>query len=452
MTESQGERFMTHHTHDTGYERFAARVASREATVAVVGLGYVGLPLAVEIARAGFHVVGIDVDQRKVDAVNDGRSIGTVDVSDADLAEQVRSGRLRATPQADEVARADAVIVCVPTPLNKSRDPDISYVVSAATAARNHLRPGQLFVLESTTYPGFTREVLVPMLEESGLKVGEDLFVAFSPERIDPGNRHFGVRNTPKVVGGMTPGCTRRAEALYGAFLETVHAVSSPDTAEMVKLLENTFRAVNIGLVNEVAQMCHRLGVNTWEVIEAAATKPFGFMPFYPGPGLGGHCIPIDPLYLSWKLKTLDYEARFIELAHTINTHMPEFVVRLVQDTLNERALPLRGTRILVLGVAYKRDVDDVRESPAIEIVGRLRARGADVRYHDPWVPAFRTDGIALESVNLDEGLAWCQLALITTDHSRVDYAHVVRQAPVVVDTRNATRHVAEHRERIRLL
>jgi UDP-N-acetyl-D-glucosamine dehydrogenase len=419
-------------------ERILLRIADREARVVVMGAGYVGLPLAVEFAGAGFATTAVDTDAPRVRAIAEGRSyVG--DVSDRTLGRLVRSGKLAATTDVDVLRSCDAVVICVPTPLNKTKDPDVAFIVSVLDALAPRLRMGQLVVLESTTYPGFTREALLPRLEEGGLRAGEDFFVAFSPERVDPGNRTWGIRNTPKVLGGVTPACREVAAALYGKIVERLVPVSSTDAAEMAKLLENTFRAVNIGLVNEVAIMCHRLGLDTWEVIEAAATKPFGYMPFYPGPGLGGHCIPVDPHYLSWKLKTLRYNARFIELAAEINSWMPEFVVHRVVDLLNERRKPLSGSRVLVLGVSYKRDVHDVRESPALDIVELLQARGAEVAYHDPHVPELAQGGLKMRSVPLDKLDAY-DCVLIATDHSAVDYRRVVAEAPLVLDTRNATR------------
>jgi UDP-N-acetyl-D-glucosamine dehydrogenase len=417
------------------------RIKKHEARVAVVGIGYVGLPLAVEIARAGFHTTGFDKAQDKVDAVNAGRSY-IKDVPDSALAPLVTEGRLSASTDPTVLGQSDVVVICVPTPLNKTRDPDNSMIMDAADLLARRLHLGQLVILESTTFPGFTREVLVPRLEQTGLRAGKEFFVAFSPERVDPGNARFHTRNTPKVVGGSTPACLQAAVAMYGEVIENLVPVSSTDAAEMVKLLENTFRSVNIGLVNEVAIMCQRLGVSTWEVIEAAATKPFGFMPFYPGPGLGGHCIPIDPLYLSWKLKTLSYNARFIELADQINSGMPHQVVALVSEALNGARKSINGSRILVLGVAYKRDIDDVRESPALDIIEELEGRGGVLAYHDPHIASVRLrDGRELRSVGLD-ALAEYDAVVIVTDHRAVDYAKVVAEARCVVDTRNATKSV----------
>ena len=418
--------------------RLVGSLRNHEAQVAVMGAGYVGLPLAAQLAAAGFRTTAIDIDGERVRAIAAGRSY-IEDLTDGQVGDLVRSGKLAATTDSDALRDCDAIVICVPTPLNKTKDPDVAFIVAAAEAIAPRLRAGQLVVLESTTYPGFTREVLQPRLEAAGLRAGTDFFLAFSPERVDPGNRSWGIRNTPKVLGGITTACREVAAELYGQIVDRLVPVSSTDAAEMVKLLENTFRAVNIALVNEVAIMCHRLGLDTAEVIEAAATKPFGFMPFQPGPGLGGHCIPVDPHYLSWKLKTLRYHARFIELAAQINSLMPEFVVQRLADLLNERKKPLFGSRILLLGVSYKRDVGDVRESPALDIVELLRARGAEVAFHDPHVPELSLGGRPLRSVALD-GLEAYDCVLITTDHAAVDYRRVVATARLVLDTRNATR------------
>jgi UDP-N-acetyl-D-glucosamine dehydrogenase len=417
------------------------RIESHDARVAVIGIGYVGLPLAVEIAGAGFTVTGYDKSGDKVRRVNAGESYIN-DVPTQVLAPLVSSGRLSASNDPDVLAKADVVVICVPTPLNKTKDPDNSFIMSAADDLAPRLHKDTLVILESTTFPGFTREVLVPRIEETGLEVGKDVFVAFSPERVDPGNAKFHTKNTPKVVGGMTPACTEMVKTMYGQVLERIVPVSSTDAAEMVKLLENTFRAVNIGLVNEVAIMCQKLGLSTWEVIDAAATKPFGFMPFYPGPGLGGHCIPVDPHYLSWKLKTLKYNARFIELAGEINSHMPEVVIERVADALNERERAVKGARVLVLGVAYKRDIDDVRESPALDILELLKERGAQVSYHDEHIPSLQlVDGTTMTSQPVGS-FADFDAVVIVTDHTGVDYARVVAEARLVIDTRNATKNV----------
>jgi UDP-N-acetyl-D-glucosamine dehydrogenase len=406
----------------------------------VIGLGYVGLPLAVEFARAGLRTVGIDVDQRKVDAVNAGTSY-IVDTSAEDVASLVATGRLRASSDFKVIEDLDTINICVPTPLRKTKDPDMTYILAALAEIKEHLHPGQLIILESTTYPGTTEEVVLPALEETGLKVGRDFFLAFSPERIDPGNKQFNTRNIPKVVGGVTARCTQVAKALYEQSVEIVVPVSSTRVAEMVKLLENTFRSVNIGLVNELALMSAKLNINVWEVIDAAATKPFGFMPFYPGPGLGGHCIPIDPFYLGWKAKMNGFEPRFIELAGQINESMPKFVVDKVADALNQESKSVRDARIHVLGVAYKRDVDDTRESPALHVMKMLLDRGAVLTYTDPLVPEVREHGLALESVPVRDALeAGTDCVILLTDHSAFNYSEIVHLAPLIVDTRNALR------------
>jgi UDP-N-acetyl-D-glucosamine dehydrogenase len=428
---------------------FSRKVLDRRARVGVVGLGYVGLPLAVEFARAGFPVLGIDVDASRVEAVRRGRSY-IRDVPGAALQEQVAAGRLSASASYEPVAGLDCVLICVPTPLRKTRDPDISYIVAAVDEIAPRLHPGMLVVLESTTYPGTTEEVIQPRLEQTGLKVGRDFHLAFSPERVDPGNPRYRTRNTPKVVGGVTPSCGRAARLLYEQAIEAVVPVSSTRAAEMVKLLENTFRSVNIALVNEIALMCDRLGLEVWEVIDAAATKPFGFMPFYPGPGLGGHCIPIDPHYLAWKLRTLNYQARFIELASEINGSMPEHVVGKVADALNDHRKSIRGSRILLLGVAYKRDTSDTRESPALDLYRLLSRRGAKVTMADAHVREVPVDGDGVRTVDLaPETVKKQDCVVIVTDHSEVDYQWVVDHARLVVDTRNATRGIRRNRRRV---
>jgi UDP-N-acetyl-D-glucosamine dehydrogenase len=414
------------------------RIENRSALLSVVGMGYVGLPLAVEFAEAGFRVIALDLDQRKVDSLNQGESY-IEDIPTSRLKPLVESGKLSATSNYADLLEVDALSICVPTPLRQTKDPDMSYIISAIDAIAEIAHAGMLVVLESTTYPGTTEEVIVPRLVGKNLQVGENVFVAFSPERIDPGNKTYGVRNTPKVVGGITPACSEVTAALYGTGVDHVVQVSSPTTAEMVKLLENTFRAVNIGLVNEMALMCDKLGIDVWEVITAAATKPFGFMPFYPGPGLGGHCIPVDPHYLSWKLKTLNYTARFIELASEINTSMPLHVMTKVTDALNQQSKAVRGSRIVVLGVAYKPNVDDVRESPALDIIELLRQKGADVVYHDPFVPSIRLDGHHLESCGYSpELLHDADCVVIVTNHDWYNWQEVVDNSLIVVDTRNA--------------
>jgi UDP-N-acetyl-D-glucosamine dehydrogenase len=417
-------------------EPLIVKIKKRDAKVVVVGTGYVGLPLCIEMAAAGFATIGYDKDPHKVAGILDGRS-HVKDVRDEVLRPLVQSGKLGASSDPEVLAAADVVIICVPTPLNKTREPDNSFIMMAADDLVPRLHREMLVVLESTTFPGFTREVLLPRLLQSGLQVGSDFYLGFSPERVDPGNPKWHTKNTPKVVGGTTPRCLEAVQALYGEVLERLVPVSSTDTAEMVKLLENTFRAVNIGLVNEVAIMCHKLGLNTWEVLDTAATKPFGFMRFYPGPGLGGHCIPIDPLYLSWKLRTLRYEARFIELANDINTHMPHLVVEKVGDALNQQRKSLNGSRILLCGVTYKKDIDDVRESPAFDVMALLEAKGAEVDYHDPYVPSLRLGEGRRRSVPLEEAHRY-DCTVVVTDHSQVDYELLADRAPSVVDTRNA--------------
>src|SRR5215471_6388320 len=419
------------------------KLTERRAVVGVIGLGYVGLPLAAEFAGAGLRAIGFDLDESRVATINSGRSY-IPDVATGTIKGLVEQGKLKASCDFSHLSETDAVIICVPTPLRKTKEPDISYILAAAEQVKAHLHSPQLVVLESTTYPGTTDEVVLPMLKETGLSLDKDFFLAFSPERVDPGNSQFQTHNIPKVVGGVTKLSTDIAGALYNTIVNEVHKVSSARVAETAKLLENTFRSVNIGLVNEMAQLCYHLGIDSWEVIEAAATKPFGFMAFYPGPGIGGHCIPLDPHYLSWKARLHGFEARFISLAEEVNSHMPRHVVQLVQDGLNERSKSLKGSRILVLGVAYKRDINDVRESPALAIVEELLRKGGEVSYHDPFVPEMSLDGKgALASVDLtDELLANCDCAVIVTDHSGFDYARVVRLAPFVVDTRNVTRGV----------
>lgn len=419
------------------------RLENRTAIVGIVGLGYVGLPLAVEFAEANFNVIGIDVTQRKVDQINRGESY-IPDIPTERLRPLVENGKLRAETTYESLKQADAVVICVPTPLRKTKDPDMSFVLSAVEGVASICHEGMLMILESTTYPGTTVEIVVPRLQQSGFVVGETVFVAFSPERIDPGNKKYGVRNTPKVVGGVTDNCTEAAALLYGAAVDSIIKVSSPTSAEMVKLLENTFRAVNIGLVNEMALMCDKLGINVWEVIRAASSKPFGFMPFYPGPGLGGHCIPVDPHYLSWKLKTLNYTARFIELASEINTSMPEVVVEKVTDALNDECKSVKASKIVVLGVAYKKDIDDVRESPALDVIGLLQHRGAHVSYHDPYVPSIRleNDQIMQTSEYSDALLENADCVVIVTDHTIYDWQHVMDRCKLVVDSRNAVEKV----------
>ncbi len=410
----------------------------REVLFGIVGLGYVGLPLALELAAAGYRVLGFDVNESVVEGLNAGHS-HVKDVSDQQLGSAVHGGRFSATADMERLGEPDAVSICVPTPLSKFKDPDVSFIVAATEAVKRTLRRGQAIILESTTYPGTTREILLPALESTGLKVGEDFFLAFSPERVDPGNPKYGTRNTPKVVGGITTDCHRVAVALYQPAIDTLVPVSTTEAAELVKLLENTFRSVNIGLVNEMAIVCDKLGVDVWEVIEAAATKPFGFMKFLPGPGLGGHCIPIDPHYLAWKMRGLNYKTRFIDLAGELNTEMPLFWVRKVAEALNAQAKAVRGASVLVLGVAYKRDIDDIRESPAMDIIRLLGGQGARVSYSDPHVPCFREDGHEFRSVPLTpETVSAADCVMVVTDHTAVDYRMIKRNARLVVDTRNA--------------
>jgi UDP-N-acetyl-D-glucosamine dehydrogenase len=430
-------------------ESLREKIRGRRARTGVVGLGYVGLPLAVELAKAGFHATGIDLDVRKVQAISEGRSY-IPDVATADVQALCAQGRLDATTDFAVVRELDTINICVPTPLRKTKDPDLSYVVKAVEAVAAALKPGQLIILESTTYPGTTDEVVQPMLEATGLKAGVDFFLAFSPERVDPGNPTFQTHNVPKVVGGLTPACSALAAELYGTAIETIVPVSSTRVAEMVKLLENTFRAVNIGLVNELALMCDRMNIDVWEVVDAARTKPFGFMAFYPGPGLGGHCIPIDPFYLSWKAKQTGFDPRFIELAGHINSSMPHYVVDKVGEALNTRRKPINGSRILVAGVAYKRDIDDMRESPALDVMGLLHERGAQVDYADPFVAQVHgrewSGGYDIKSVALARGgFGQYDCVVIVTDHKAFDYAAMVQEADIIVDTRNAIKERHAH-------
>jgi len=418
---------------------FANRIGNHAVNLAIIGQGYVGLPLAVAFARAGFSVIGIDTDLDRVGALQAGQSC-TPDLASEDLVALIRQGRYEATSDFSILERIDVVIICVPTPLGKSKDPDISYIIAAASEVAARFHPGQLVVLESTTYPETTEELLLPIFRQRGARVGEDFFLAFSPERIDPGNPTFKVGDITKVVGGVTSECTRLAATLYREIVPRVHEVSSPKVAELAKLYENVFRNVNIALANEFALMCRRLGVSAKEVIDAAATKPFGFMPFYPGPGIGGHCIPVDPLYLAWKLRLDGYESRFIALADEINRSMPSYVVEVVIEALNRRRRCLNGARIFALGVAYKRGVGDIRESPALEILSRLRQRGADISYADPRVPAVVLDGVPLKAVEpTRETVSTADCVLILTDHPEFDYRRIVETASLVVDTRNAT-------------
>jgi UDP-N-acetyl-D-glucosamine dehydrogenase len=426
-------------------EELTELIRERRAHVGVIGLGYVGLPLSVEFAHKGFQATGFEVDEEKAAQINRGESyIG--DVRTSLVKELVDARRLRATTDFSELAKCDCIIICVPTPLRKTKEPDISYILAASAEIQKHLRRGQLIILESTTYPGTTDEVLLPMLEERGMQLDVDFLLAFSPERVDPGNPQFQTHNIPKVVGGSTGDSTEVAAALYGQIVNNVHPVSSARVAEAAKLLENTFRAVNIGMANEMARLCYALGIDTWEVIRAAATKPFGFMPFYPGPGIGGHCIPLDPHYLSWKARQHGFDSRFIGLAEEVNSRMPDHVVTLIADGLNDERKALKGSRVLLLGVAYKKDINDVRESPALSIIDRLRAKGADVSYHDEYVSEIRFDdahteasGEPLQSIALtDDELKAADCVVIVTDHSTVDYRRVCTLSKLIVDTRNA--------------
>jgi UDP-N-acetyl-D-glucosamine dehydrogenase len=414
-----------------------AKIDAKTARIAIIGMGYVGLPLAVEFARSGFTVTGVDVNERKMASLNVGQSY-IPDIPTETLAPLVAEGRLVGTTDYGVLREADAVSICVPTPLGKSRDPDISYIVAATEEIGRYAHQGMLVVLESTTYPGTTEEIILPRMIDNGMEVGADFFLAFSPERVDPGNPVWVIRNTPKVMGGVTPACLEVALALYRNAVDTLVPVSSTQTAEMVKLLENTFRAVNIALVNEMAIMSDKLGVDVWEVIQAATTKPFGFMPFFPGPGVGGHCIPLDPHYLSWKLKTLNYNARFIELAGEINSHMPDYVADKVGDALNDDGKPVKGSRVLVLGVAYKPDIDDVRESPALDVIRLLQEKGAVVSYHDPFIASLGHEKLALDSVELGEALPAADCVVVITNHSAYDWPAIVREASLIVDTRHA--------------
>jgi UDP-N-acetyl-D-glucosamine dehydrogenase len=431
--------------------RLKARIEGREAVVGVMGLGYVGLPLAVELARSGYRVIGFDISANVVEAISAGIS-HVQDVPSEVVEAFVTGARLEATTDLGRLSECDAISICVPTPLNKTKDPDLSYVVAAAEAIRTNFHPGQLVILESTTYPGTTREVVLPVLEESGLTVGEDFFLCFSPERVDPGNLVWQTRNTPKVLGGVTDVCTDVGIALYASVFDEMVRVGSAEAAELTKVYENTFRMINIALANEIAQACDKLGVDVWEVIEAAATKPFGFMKFTPGPGLGGHCIPLDPHYLSWKMRTLAFKTRMIELASEINAEMPAFVVQKVSDSLNDQSKAVKGSRVLVLGVAYKRDIDDLRESPALEIIRLLQEKGAEVDYHDSFCPIIHDDGhtplrgLPLHSLPLtDAAIGSADLVLVVTDHSTVDYERIGKLARLVVDTRGVMREPLQH-------
>ncbi|MEO5924550.1 MAG: nucleotide sugar dehydrogenase [Bryobacteraceae bacterium] len=422
-------------------ETLAQKIKSHQAHVGVVGLGYVGLPLVVEFAEAGFTVTGIDLDQRKVDMINRGESY-IQDIPTSVLKPLWEKGLVKATTDFAVVKDLDTISICVPTPLGKSKEPDMSFIVKSCESMTQHFGPGKLVVLESTTYPGTTDELMLPMFEKGGLKVGEDFFMCFSPERVDPGNAKFHTKNTPKVVGGITANCTELGALFYQQAIDTVVPVGSTRSAEMVKLLENTFRMINIGMVNEIARMCDRMNINVWEVIDAAATKPFGFMPFYPGPGLGGHCIPIDPFYLSWKSKQSGFEARFIELAGTINGDMPNFVVSKIQGALNDKSKAVKGSKIHIMGVAYKRDIDDVRESPALDVIHLLHELGADVTYSDPWIPKINHEPVVMSATDEAKGVKEADCVVIITDHKKFDYVALVRDSKIIVDTRNALKGI----------
>jgi UDP-N-acetyl-D-glucosamine dehydrogenase len=421
----------------TPVDALISKARDRSAVFGIVGLGYVGLPLAMELVRAGYRVIGFDVNQRTVDGLNAGKS-HIQDVPTQAVADAVKAKKFSATTDLSRMGEPDAISICVPTPLSKTKDPDVSYVLAATESVKKTLRKGQLIVLESTTYPGTTRELMLPALESTGMKVGVDFFLAFSPERVDPGNPKYNTRNTPKVVGGITEHCREATVALYQPAIDTLVPVSNPEAAELVKILENTFRSVNIGLANEMAIVCDKLGVDVWEVIEAASTKPFGFMKFTPGPGVGGHCIPLDPHYLAWKMRTLNYKTRFIELAGELNAEMPEYWVTKVADGLNDLGKAVRGSKILVVGVAYKKDIDDIRESPALDVIKLLEQRGAQVSYHDPHIASLHEDKLDLKSVPLTaEALKQADCVIIVTDHTGVDYHLVAKSARLVVDTRH---------------
>ena len=418
--------------------RILKKIDEKSAKIGVIGLGYVGLPLAIEFVKAGFEVIGIDVDEKKIKSINEKNNY-IKDVNDDYLIKAVEENKLYATNNFSAVKELDCLSICVPTPLNKQKDPDISYILSVMNEIKDYIHKDMAIILESTTYPGSTRELILPYIENIGFKVGEDFFLCFSPERIDPGNKHYATDNTPKVLGGITKKCAEICKKLYGKIVNEVITVSSTETAEMVKLLENTFRAINIGLVNEIAIMCEKLGINVWEVIDAAATKPFGFMKFTPGPGLGGHCIPIDPHYLSWKLKTLDYEARFIQLAGEINTNMPNHILKLITLNLNKLHKSLNGSKILIIGVTYKKDIDDIRESPALDIIQLLYNSGANIDYYDPYVPNLSLNKISLNSLNElnDKKLSSYDVAVVTTDHSNIHFEMIYNHSNLIIDTRN---------------
>ncbi|MDR1418021.1 MAG: nucleotide sugar dehydrogenase [Endomicrobium sp.] len=428
------------------YKNLLEKIDSKNAKIGIIGQGYVGLPLSCQLAKQGFSVTGFEIDESKVKMINSGKSY-IDDISSKNLKELLGTRRISADSNFKNLSKMDVLIICVPTPLRKSKDPDVSYILESAKCVKETLKKGQLIVLESTTYPGTTEELVLPMLEETGLVVGKDFFLAFSPERIDPSNKKFDMRNTPKVVGGICAKCTDLAAKVYSSFTE-VHKVSSTQVAEMVKLLENTFRAVNIALVNEVALMCDKLNLNVWEIIDAASTKPFGFMPFYPGPGIGGHCIPLDPHYLSWKLKTINFYSRFIDLAGDLNAKMPSYVVSKLQDTLNVKSKVLKNSKILILGIAYKKDVSDARESPAIDIINILIEKMANVFYYDIHVPAIKSCGCGknLTSLNNLNNLSRFDVVVIVTDHSDVDYKKVLKNAKIIIDTRNVFKNIKSNK------
>jgi UDP-N-acetyl-D-glucosamine dehydrogenase len=435
------------------YYELLDKLENKKATIGVIGLGYVGLPLAVEKAKAGYRVIGFDIQKEKVDKVNKGINyIG--DILDGDLKEVVEAKKLMATNDYSFLKDVDAVAICVPTPLDKNKQPDLSYIINSAKEIAKYLHKGMLVVLESTTYPGTTEEVIKPILDDTGLICGEDYFLAYSPERVDPGNKQYNTKNTPKVVGGVTKQCTKIAAALYRNVLESeIFEVSSPKVAEMEKIYENTFRNINIALANEMAIICNRMGIDVWEVIEAAKTKPYGFMAFYPGPGLGGHCIPIDPFYLAWKAREYDYHTRLIETSGEINNYMPEFVVERISRILNRFKKPINGSTILLLGVAYKKDIDDIRESPALKIISILEKEGAIVKYNDPYIPEFKHNNKLYHSENLTSDLlSSSDLVVITTDHTKYDYEYIVKTSQFVFDTRNATKNLKEFKEKIEIL
>jgi UDP-N-acetyl-D-glucosamine dehydrogenase len=437
----------------TAADELLHKILSRKAEIGIIGLGYVGLPLAMALAEAGFKTTGYDISKDKIKLLNAGKS-DIDDIPDKQVKSAVESGNFHATDDPKSISQMDVLSICVPTPLSKTKDPDVSYILAAVGWVKKHYKRGALVILESTTYPGTTQELILPLLEERGMKVGQDFFLAFSPERVDPGNPKYHTVNTPRVVGGITPACNKVAKIFYEQTISSVHAVSSTQAAEMVKLLENTFRSVNIGLVNEVALMCERLGIDVWEIIDAASTKPFGFMPFYPGPGLGGHCIPIDPHYLSWKLKSLNYYARFIELAGEINSKMPEYVVERIIGLLNRKASrALNKANVLVLGVAYKRDIKDLRESPALDVIKLLEDKGAKVIYNDPYVPTFNWKGGKVKSTKLTQAVVKkADLVVILTDHTDYNYQWVVDNANLIFDSRNATKKVTKNRQKIEVL